>query len=130
MFLLQEVGERACFPLAHEFAAMKLVNTNYRKMHADNQELVKFESLYKKKKSKLLLYSIYCSHLKMLYSPTEEILFWGEKGIIFSAFIGCHGIILNVTVTNGAKHTLNAFYFFHIKRIFSCWHSKADNMVQ
>lgn len=35
------------FALAHELAAMRLVNTNYRKMRADDQELVKWESLYK-----------------------------------------------------------------------------------
>lgn len=59
MFLLQEVGERACFPLAHELAAMKLVNTNYRKIHADNQELVKFESLYKKKKNQSCSFTLF-----------------------------------------------------------------------
>lgn len=33
--------ERRCFPLARELAAMKPVNTNYKKMDADNQELVR-----------------------------------------------------------------------------------------
>lgn len=28
----------------------------------------------------------------MLYSPTEEIFFGGEKGKIFSAFVGWHGV--------------------------------------
>lgn len=33
--------ERPCFPLARELAAMKPVNTNYREMDAENQELVR-----------------------------------------------------------------------------------------
>lgn len=57
-FLLWEVGERACFPLAHERAAMRLVNANYTKMHADNQDLLKV-TLCVEKKKKPLLYSIY-----------------------------------------------------------------------
>lgn len=67
-------------------------------------------------KSKLLLYSLRSSISVVLVLLRKHSL--EEKA--FSIFTGCHGITLKVTVTNGAKHTLNAFYFFpHQKNFFT-----------
>lgn len=53
----------------------------------------------------------------MLYNPIEEIFCGGEKGKIFSAFVGWHDITL---VLQSQMELSTLFYFSTSKGFFSC----------